>query len=99
MAAPPYFRGVLHHLLLNLSAISLLNSSRRRPILRHSQPLILLKWPGSDPNLPSVLLNSHTDVVLAEDDKWVYPPFAAHVYSRGHVYARGSQDMKCMSMQ
>lgn len=63
------------------------------------KPLILLKWPGSDPNLPSVLLNSHTDVVPTEDDKWVHPPFAAEIDSEGNIYARGSQDTKCIGLQ
>lgn len=56
-----------------------------------NKPLILLKWPGKDPNLPSVLLNSHTDVVPVEVDKWVYPPFGAEIDSHGNIYARGSQ--------
>ncbi|KAK9944432.1 hypothetical protein M0R45_010002 [Rubus argutus] len=63
------------------------------------KPLILLKWPGSDPSLPSILLNSHTDVVPAEHDKWAHPPFSAHVDPHGKIYARGSQDMKCVGMQ
>ncbi|KAM1458079.1 hypothetical protein ACFX13_036037 [Malus domestica] len=61
--------------------------------------LVLLKWPGSDPSLSSVLLNSHTDVVPAEHDKWVHPPFSANLDSNGDVYARGSQDMKCVGIQ
>ncbi|XP_060676322.1 uncharacterized protein LOC132805413 [Ziziphus jujuba] len=63
------------------------------------KPLVLLKWPGSDPSLPSILLNSHTDVVPVENDKWVYPPFSAHVDSHGNIYARGSQDTKCIGFQ
>ncbi|XP_062176656.1 uncharacterized protein LOC133881677 isoform X2 [Alnus glutinosa] len=63
------------------------------------KPLILLKWPGSDPSLPSILLNSHTDVVAAEHDKWSHPPFSAHLDREGNIYARGSQDMKCVGMQ
>lgn len=63
------------------------------------KPLILLKWPGSDPSLPSILLNSHTDVVPVEQEKWAHDPFAAHLDSQGNVYARGSQDMKCVGMQ
>jgi hypothetical protein len=63
------------------------------------KPLILLKWPGSDPSLPSILLNSHTDVVPAEHDKWAHPPFSAHIDPHGKIYARGSQDMKCVGMQ
>ncbi|XP_062081503.1 uncharacterized protein LOC133787035 [Humulus lupulus] len=63
------------------------------------KPLILLKWPGSDPNLPSVLLNSHTDVVPVEHDKWVHPPFGAEIDLEGNIHARGSQDTKCVGMQ
>ncbi|KAM1318471.1 hypothetical protein EV2_003806 [Malus domestica] len=63
------------------------------------KPLVLLKWPGSDPSLPSVLLNSHTDVVPAEHDKWAHPPFSANLDPNGNVYARGSQDMKCVGIQ
>ncbi|PON48323.1 N-acyl-L-amino-acid amidohydrolase [Trema orientale] len=64
-----------------------------------TKPVILLKWAGSDPSLPSILLNSHTDVVPAEHDKWAHHPFSAHLDSDGNVYARGSQDMKCVGMQ
>ncbi|KAK3193641.1 hypothetical protein Dsin_024951 [Dipteronia sinensis] len=64
-----------------------------------NKPLLLLKWPGSDPTLPSILLYSHTDVVPSEQDKWAYHPFSAHLDSAGKIYARGSQDMKCVSMQ
>ncbi|KAK6916833.1 Peptidase M20, dimerization domain [Dillenia turbinata] len=63
------------------------------------KPLLLLKWPGSDPTLPSILLNSHTDVVPAEPLKWSHPPFSAHLDSHGRIFARGSQDMKCVGLQ
>ncbi|XP_022947381.1 aminoacylase-1 [Cucurbita moschata] len=63
------------------------------------KPLVLLKWPGSNPNLPSILLNSHTDVVPFEHHKWTHPPLGAHIDSHGNIYARGSQDMKCVGMQ
>ncbi|XP_062081501.1 uncharacterized protein LOC133786993 isoform X2 [Humulus lupulus] len=63
------------------------------------KPVVLLKWPGSDPSLPSILLNSHTDVVPSEHEKWTYHPFSAHLDSQGNVYARGSQDMKCVGLQ
>ncbi|KAL8098724.1 hypothetical protein AgCh_031460 [Apium graveolens] len=62
------------------------------------KPLVLLKWPGKDSTLQSILLNSHTDVVPVEDTKWVHPPFNARV-ENGNVYARGSQDMKCVGLQ
>ncbi|KAK9690896.1 hypothetical protein RND81_09G161800 [Saponaria officinalis] len=64
-----------------------------------NKPLILLKWAGKNPNLPSILLNSHTDVVPVEFHKWVHPPFDAHIDSHGNIFARGSQDMKCVGLQ
>ncbi|KAL6963571.1 N-acyl-aliphatic-L-amino acid amidohydrolase [Sarracenia purpurea var. burkii] len=63
------------------------------------KPLLLLKWPGLDSNLPSILLNSHTDVVPAEHHKWSHPPFNARIDGDGRIYARGSQDMKCVGLQ
>ncbi|KAA8535911.1 hypothetical protein F0562_028389 [Nyssa sinensis] len=63
------------------------------------KPLILLKWPGKHTYLPSILLNSHTDVVPAEHHKWTHPPFDAHLDHNGLIYARGSQDMKCVGLQ
>ncbi|GAU34742.1 hypothetical protein TSUD_17150 [Trifolium subterraneum] len=45
------------------------------------------------------MLYSHTDVVPAEHDKWVHHPFEGHLDSVGRIYARGSQDMKCVGMQ
>ncbi|TXG75110.1 hypothetical protein ES332_1Z014900v1 [Gossypium tomentosum] len=60
------------------------------------KPLVILKWPGSDLFLPSILLNSHTDVVPSERSKWDYHPFGAHIDENGNIFARGSQDMKCV---
>jgi aminoacylase len=54
------------------------------------KPLILLKWPGSDLSLPSILLNSRIDVVTAEHNKWSYLLFNAHLDRGGNIYARGS---------
>jgi aminoacylase len=62
------------------------------------KPIVLMTWPGTDTSLPSILLNSHTDVVPAEDAFWSHPPFGAELHN-GRVYARGSQDMKCVGMQ
>ncbi|XP_028766959.1 aminoacylase-1-like [Neltuma alba] len=63
------------------------------------KPMVLLKWPGAHPDLPAILLYSHTDVVPSELHKWMYDPFSAHIDQNGHIYARGSQDMKCVGMQ
>ncbi|GMH02891.1 hypothetical protein Nepgr_004730 [Nepenthes gracilis] len=66
---------------------------------RKNKPLILLKWPGKNPYLPYILLNSHTDVVPVETNKWAHPPFDAHIDSSGNIYARGTQDMKSVGLQ
>ncbi|CAN4112639.1 unnamed protein product [Withania somnifera] len=64
------------------------------------KPLILIKWAGKEPTLPSILLNSHTDVVPSEHQKWIHPPFSGHLDSTtGNIFARGSQDMKCVGLQ
>ncbi|KAL6661139.1 hypothetical protein ACP70R_000523 [Stipagrostis hirtigluma subsp. patula] len=64
------------------------------------KPLLVLRWPGRRPSLPSILLNSHTDVVPSEPHKWKHPPFSAALEeASGRIYARGSQDMKCVGMQ
>lgn len=62
-------------------------------------PVCVMTWTGSQPNLPSILLNSHIDVVPVFADKWTHPPFAAQIDESGKIYARGSQDMKCVGMQ
>ncbi|KAH9611022.1 hypothetical protein KSS87_001616 [Heliosperma pusillum] len=59
-----------------------------------NKPLILLKWPGQFPKLPSVLLNSHTDVVPVESHKWDHPPFGAHIDSHGNIFARAIRNLK-----
>lgn len=36
-----------------------------------NKPIVLATWPGSDPSLPSILLNSHYDVVGGCGLVWV----------------------------
>ena len=36
-----------------------------------------MTWPGTDPSLPSLLLNSHTDVVPVYPECWKHDPFEA----------------------
>ncbi|XP_047323400.1 aminoacylase-1 [Impatiens glandulifera] len=64
-----------------------------------NKPLLLLSWLGSDPSLPSILLNSHLDSVPAENSKWIHPPFAAVRTPDGKIFARGAQDDKCIAIQ
>ncbi|KAL3695059.1 hypothetical protein R1sor_008710 [Riccia sorocarpa] len=63
------------------------------------KPVVVFTWQGTEPSLPSILLNSHTDVVPVEHAYWKHPPFAAKMDEGGNIYARGSQDMKCVGMQ
>ncbi|XAR55583.1 Aminoacylase [Bertholletia excelsa] len=64
-----------------------------------NKPLLLVTWPGSDPTLPSILLNSHLDSVPAEPSKWLHEPFSAFRSDDGKIFARGSQDDKCIAIQ
>uniref|UniRef100_UPI000EF455AA aminoacylase-1 n=1 Tax=Ciona intestinalis TaxID=7719 RepID=UPI000EF455AA len=70
-----------------------------------SQPLepkfavVLMKWPGKNPKLPSILLNSHTDVVPVYEEHWKHDAFAAIKDDNGNIYGRGTQDMKCVGVQ
>ena len=61
--------------------------------------MVLMSWIGTEPALPSIQLNSHVDVVPAEADKWIFHPFSAEKTENGDIFARGSQDMKCVGMQ
>ncbi|XP_014648159.1 PREDICTED: aminoacylase-1 isoform X2 [Ceratotherium simum simum] len=59
----------------------------------------VLTWPGTNPRLSSLLLNSHTDVVPVFKEHWSHDPFEAFKDAEGYIYARGAQDMKCVSIQ
>lgn len=62
-------------------------------------PIIVLTWVGSQPNLPSIILNSHMDVVPVFPEHWTHPPFGADMDDDGKIFARGSQDMKSVGIQ
>lgn len=61
--------------------------------------VVIMTIPGSDPSLPSIMLNSHTDVVPVFQDQWVCDPFEAKKMENGDIYARGTQDMKSVGIQ
>nr|CAI5820086.1 unnamed protein product [Callosobruchus analis] len=63
------------------------------------KPIVIITWIGREPSLPSIMLNSHMDVVPVFEDKWTYKPFAAHMDDQGNIYARGAQDMKSVGIQ
>uniref|UniRef100_A0A8C8Z4R6 Aminoacylase-1 n=1 Tax=Prolemur simus TaxID=1328070 RepID=A0A8C8Z4R6_PROSS len=43
----------------------------------------VLTWPGTNPSLSSILLNSHTDVVPVFEEHWSHDPFEAFKDSEG----------------
>ncbi len=59
-------------------------------------PIVLATLVGSKPELPTVLLNSHYDVVPVFEQYWKWLPFGAQMDGEGNIYARGTQDMKCV---
>ncbi|KAF5287546.1 hypothetical protein FQR65_LT12217 [Abscondita terminalis] len=63
------------------------------------KPIVVMTWSGTNPDLNSVLLNSHMDVVPVFEDQWIHKPFSADIDENGNIYARGSQDMKCVGIQ
>ena len=64
-----------------------------------TRPIFIGFLRGRDPSLPAFLLNSHFDVVPVERELWKYDPFGAELTPDGRIYARGSQDMKCVTIQ
>ncbi|XP_011177299.1 aminoacylase-1 [Zeugodacus cucurbitae] len=64
-----------------------------------TKPVVVITWVGVQPDLPTIVLNSHMDVVPVFPEKWSHPPFSADIDAEGRIYARGAQDMKCVGMQ
>lgn len=62
-------------------------------------PIVVISWYGENPLLPTIMLNSHMDVVPAYAEHWTHPPFAANIDENGRIYARGTQDTKAIGMQ
>ena len=60
-------------------------------------PIFILAIPGSNPSNGSLLLHGHFDVVPVSSENWKHDPFGAELVD-GRIYARGSQDMKCVSI-
>lgn len=80
------------------------------------KPILIVTLRGREPELSSILLNSHYDVVPADEKMWNHPPFGGAQRSDianfpfsssltpanivdGKIFARGTQDMKCVCMQ
>lgn len=64
----------------------------------YKRPIYIMEWTGIDPELSTILLCSHMDVVPVSENKWIYPPFDAHMDTNGDIYGRGSQDVKCLGI-
>ncbi|CAH2076578.1 unnamed protein product, partial [Iphiclides podalirius] len=63
-----------------------------------SKPICVITWTGTNPELPSIILNSHMDVVPVAEQDWTYPPFSAYIDENGNMYGRGTQDTKSISI-
>ncbi|XP_059052521.1 aminoacylase-1-like [Achroia grisella] len=72
------------------------------PVVVHElvprKPVVIFTWIGLKPQLPSILLNSHMDVVPVYEEYWSHPPFDAVITDDGFLYGRGTQDMKGVGM-
>lgn len=55
----------------------------------------VVRVPGTNPELPGLLVHGHLDVVPAEPEQWTVPPFEGRI-ADGYVYGRGAVDMKGM---
>lgn len=64
-----------------------------------ANPVLVITWQGLEPQLPALLLNSHMDVVPVFPENWTHEPFGAEMDAQGRIFARGTQDMKCVGMQ
>lgn len=63
------------------------------------KPILIATLVGEEPSLPSILLNSHYDVVPAVAAMWKVDPWAAVEDEEGNIFGRGTQDMKCVCIQ
>ena len=66
---------------------------------KEDKPTVILTLVGTNPELPSIMLNSHLDVVPVFEEFWTHKPFDADIDEEGKIFARGAQDMKCVGMQ
>ncbi|EPS66024.1 hypothetical protein M569_08749 [Genlisea aurea] len=95
----PDYAAAVNHLASYAATIPALRT-RTLYLTSPEKPLLLVTWPGSDPSLPAILLNSHLDSVPAEPSKWTHDPFGGHVSEDdGKIFGRGAQDDKSIGMQ
>jgi aminoacylase len=62
--------------------------------LESKKPVIVITHRGTHPDMPSLLLNHHMDVVPAlNTGQWTVPPFSGAI-NDGNIISRGTQDAK-----
>ncbi|KAL3268280.1 hypothetical protein HHI36_007401 [Cryptolaemus montrouzieri] len=66
--------------------------------VKPNKPVVILTWLGKKPELPSLLLNSHMDVVPVYEENWKHKPFEADI-ENDNIFGRGTQDMKSVGLQ
>ncbi|XP_071983179.1 aminoacylase-1 isoform X2 [Engystomops pustulosus] len=92
----PDYDGIVHFLFRMADEIGL---EKKKLEFAPGRAIVILTWRGTQPQLKSIILNSHTDVVPVFEEFWTYPPFDAHKDKDGKIYARGTQDMKSVTIQ
>jgi acetylornithine deacetylase/succinyl-diaminopimelate desuccinylase-like protein len=78
--------------------VGVLSAVGYEPIILESAPgraNVLLRVPGSDPQLDGFLVHGHMDVVPAEAEQWSGDPFSGLIED-GYIWGRGATDMKDM---
>lgn len=55
-----------------------------------SRPDVVLTLLGIEHGLPSIMLDSHMDVVAVDEKYWSHAPFGAEIDETGKIFARGS---------
>lgn len=86
------------YLIQQLESLKVLSDIHTLPESPPHSPVVVAHWKGTDEALPVILLNSHYDVVPAEESDWTVPPFEG-LRKDGNIYGRGTQDMKCVCIQ
>lgn len=62
-------------------------------LLPLGKKVLVISFKGKDSLLPALALNHHMDVVPANNEGWIKPPFAGEIHN-GTIIGRGTQDMK-----
>jgi aminoacylase len=66
--------------------------------LQPGKPVFVLTLNGTNPDLASIMINSHMDVVPVVGQPWTHDPFGAEEVD-GKIFGRGTQDCKVLGIQ